>query len=111
MGIFSRAGFSDRHFKILLAEYDAEQEELENKLKNLHTAEKNYNTDSVKIDSFTALARHYADSNELKTPMLNDFIEKIIVHEGDKTSGRRIQKTDIYFNFIGEFTVPDGYKQ
>ena len=38
--------------------------------------------------------------------MLNEFIEKVIVHEGDKSSGKRIQKVDIYLNFIGDFDLP-----
>jgi hypothetical protein len=38
--------------------------------------------------------------------MLNEFVEKIIVHEADKSSGRRVQKADIHFNFIGQFTPP-----
>ena len=38
--------------------------------------------------------------------MLNEFIEKIVAHEADKFSGERKQKVDIYFNFIGNFTLP-----
>jgi hypothetical protein len=37
---------------------------------------------------------------------LNEFIEKVIVHEADKSTGRRIQKVDIYLNFIGNFELP-----
>ena len=37
--------------------------------------------------------------------MINEFIEKIIVHEGDWTTGERTQQVDIYLNFIGKFDV------
>ena len=30
-----------------------------------------------------------------------------IVHEGDKSSGRREQQVDIHLNFIGQFAVPE----
>jgi hypothetical protein len=34
--------------------------------------------------------------------MLNEFVEKVVVHEADKSTGKRIQQVDIYFNFIGQ---------
>ena len=36
--------------------------------------------------------------------MINEFIEKIIIHEADRSSGERNQQVDIYLNFIGKFT-------
>ena len=33
-------------------------------------------------------------------------MEKVIVHEADKSSGKRIQKVDIHLNFIGNFELP-----
>ena len=38
--------------------------------------------------------------------MLNEFIEKIIVHESDKSTGKRVQQIDIHLNFIGMFDTP-----
>ena len=39
--------------------------------------------------------------------MLNDFIEKVVIHEaeGGRTKDRT-QQVDIYFNFIGNFVLP-----
>jgi hypothetical protein len=37
---------------------------------------------------------------------LNEFVEKVIVHEADKNTGKRIQKVDIYLNIIGNFELP-----
>jgi len=50
--------------------------------------------------------QYYTFKNELTTPMLNEFIEKVVVHEADKSTGDRRQKVDIYFNFIGCFVPP-----
>jgi hypothetical protein len=33
--------------------------------------------------------------------MLHAFVEKVVVHEADKSSGKRTQKVDIFLNFIG----------
>jgi site-specific DNA recombinase len=38
--------------------------------------------------------------------MIAEYIEKIVVHEADKSSGERQQQVDIYLNFIGRFEVP-----
>ena len=50
--------------------------------------------------------RRYTSFDELTAPMLNEFIEKVVVHEADKSIGDRRQKVDIYFNFIGCFVSP-----
>ena len=55
---------------------------------------------------FVSLVRRYTSFDELTTPMLNEFIEKVVVHEADKSTGDRRQKVDIYFNFIGCFVPP-----
>ena len=60
----------------------------------------------MRADRFLELVKRYTDFSELTTPMLNEFIEKVVVHEADKSTGDRVQKVDIYLNFIGAFTVP-----
>jgi hypothetical protein len=40
--------------------------------------------------------------------MLNEFVEKIVVHERDrKGSVDTTQRVDIYFNFIGQVQLPE----
>ena len=62
--------------------------------------------DGMKVQRFVSLVRRYASFDELTAPMLNEFIEKVIVREADKSIGDRRQKVDIYFNFIGSFVPP-----
>ena len=38
--------------------------------------------------------------------MINEFVEKILVHEGEKINGKREQEVEIFLNFIGKFEVP-----
>ena len=51
----------------------------------------------------------YTDIEKLIVPMINEHIEKVIVHEA--TEGRqgkyRKQQVDMYFNFIGNCQVPE----
>ena len=65
-----------------------------------------FNEDSEKSSRFIELVRRYTEYDELTTPILNSFVNKIVVHEADKSSGQRVQDVDIYFNFIGRFPPP-----
>ena len=96
----------DKHFERLLAEYDREQTALETEIEDLQEQIDSFNEDSTKADKFIAVVRRYTDFTELTTPMLNEFIEKVVVHGA--TGGRtdRKQKIDVYFNFVGQVEPP-----
>lgn len=61
---------------------------------------------NIKTERFIELVNRYTDFSELTTPMLNEFVEKIIVHEGVGRGNSRRQRIDIYLSFIGMFEVP-----
>ena len=50
----------------------------------------------------------YTDIEELTVPMINEYIEKVVVHEatGERKGKYRKQQVDVYFNFIGNCQVP-----
>ena len=96
----------DKHFQRLLKEYDGEQEKLEEGIAVLETELNRRETDDARAARFIALARRYTDFTELTTPMVNEFIERIVVHEADKSTGERVQEVDVYLNFIGNFPIP-----
>lgn len=103
---FATGKIPEKHFDRLLSGYDNEQTALEAEMQELQTGLDRYGADSVRADRFLELMKRYTDFSELTTPMLNEFIEKVVVHEADKSTGDRVQKVDIYLNFIGAFTVP-----
>lgn len=96
----------DKHFTRLLAEYDEEQTQIEADLSKWQTQIDTWKADSLKTDRFLELVKRYTDFSELTTPMLNEFVEKVIVHEGVGRGKERRQRLDIYLNFIGAFEVP-----
>ena len=58
-------------------------------------------------DRFIALIDKYENFDKLTIAMLNEFIEKILVHERDrKGSIQTTQEVEIYFNFVGRFRSP-----
>lgn len=96
---FTLGRLPERQFNRLITEYDTEQSNLEQRMSELETATKRISTKAVQIDKFVRLVKKYRDFEELTTPMLNDFIEKVVIHEaeGGRTKDRT-QQVDIYFN-------------
>ena len=97
---------SEKNFEMLSADYQAEQENLETEIKDLQSQINEYKLNTDKSEQFIELAKKYTDFSVLTTPMLNEFIEKIIVHAPEWDNGKRTQELDIYFNFIGNFQIP-----
>ena len=91
----------DRFLK-LSAEYEAEQRELEEKVKADQQEVDIYEQNKSDFDSFAAIIRKYVGIKELTPTIVNEFIKKIIVHAPEKVDGKRVQKVDIVFNFVGE---------
>jgi len=103
-------GLSDKRFEKLSAEYEGEQEELEQSIEALQAEIDNFDEQSARADKFLQLTKRYINFTELTTPMLYEFIEKVVVHERVK-EGRytKSQKIDIHFNFVGLVELPEAY--
>ena len=97
----------EKHFSELLKGYDTEQTTLDGEIEKLQAEIDRYNTDSVRADRFMELVKRHTEFTEFSAALLNEFIEKVAVHEADKSSGHREQKVDIYLNYIGKFDVPE----
>ncbi|MFR9308717.1 DUF4368 domain-containing protein [Hydrogeniiclostridium mannosilyticum] len=93
---------SHERFLKLSAEYEAEQKELTEFVNAEQAAVDTYEQDRTDFDSFAAVIRKYVGIRELTPTIVNEFVKKIFVHAPDKSSGRRRQKIEIVWNFIGE---------
>lgn len=65
-----------------------------------------FKQDTANLERFLVLAKKYTDFSELTTSMINEFIDKVIVHAPEKVDGDRTQEVDIYLKFIGRFDLP-----
>ena len=88
---------------MLSQKYQAEQQELSekiDKLKNELSAEKQTAADAEK---WIGLIKQYSELTELTTEMFNMLIEKIVVHEAVKDpDGTKTQEIEIFYRFEGE---------
>jgi DNA invertase Pin-like site-specific DNA recombinase len=100
-------GLTDKRFDLLSAEYEKEQEEIEAEAATLRAGIAGAIDSAERAENFLDLTRRYRDFTELSVPMLNEFIERIVVHErAEKWCIHTEQQVDIYLNFIGNFDIP-----
>lgn len=97
---------TEERFEALSKEYEDEQKTLKSVISEAEVDISTYEQDTTNINGFMELVRKCTDFTELTNQMINEFVEKIIVHAPDKSTGDRIQEVDIYLNFIGHIEVP-----
>ena len=93
-------------FDMLASEYEQEQKELKVKIAELEDLIENGETQTKDLKQLLANVRKYTDPQELTAQMVNDLVDKIIVHAPDKSSGHRKQKIEIYYNAVGIIDLP-----
>ncbi len=103
---------SHERFLKLSVEYESEQAELQKQIKIFEEETNNFDSQQIDFKQFHEIVKKYVGIKELTPTIVNEFIKKIIVHAPDKSSRHRVQKIQIIFNFIGEFTpqkefIPD----
>lgn len=96
----------EQRFEMLFNDYDSEQRQLKITIEQTQNELKEYEEDNDKINQFLELTKKYTDFSVLTPVMINEFIDKIIVHAADKSNGEREQEIEIYLKFIGKFDVP-----
>ena len=93
---------TDERFVKMSADYEREQTSLRESVEGLRKTVEACERQSVNMDSFLKLVKKYTVPDKLFPELLNAFVEKIVVHAPDKSSGHRTQQIDIHYNFIGE---------
>ena len=103
---FAIGRITDERFDSLLFEYEVEQKSLAAAIAEAEDSLMSYKEDTARVEQFLALAKKYTDLSELTTPMINEFIDKTIVHAPERVDGDRVQEVEIYLNFIGKYELP-----
>ena len=97
----------DARYEALDAQYAKEQDALNAKIVELEKAVTGYEQSRKSAEKFIALIDKYENFDTLTNTMLNEFVEKILVHErARKGSQDTTQEVEIYFNFVGRYIPP-----
>lgn len=90
---------SDERFEMMSKNYEDEQKELRQiipELSQFIEASEQKNADTAQ---FIGIVRKYSEIPKLTPEIMHEFIEKIVVHAPNKSSGHRTQQIDIHFRF------------
>lgn len=94
---------TEYNFTMLSEKYQDEQQALTDQiaqLKEALTADRQTTENTAK---WLELIKRYVNPTALTAEMLNELIEKIVIHEAVKgESGQRTQKIEIYYRFVGK---------
>ena len=97
----------DARYEALDAQYAKEQDALNAEITELEKAVTGYEQSRKSAEKFIALIDKYENFDTLTNTMLNEFVEKILVHErARKGSQDTTQEVEIYFNFVGRYIPP-----
>lgn len=97
---------TDDRFRNLSFNYDKEQQELKIKIEQLSKDIENTEKKDTDITQFISNVKKYTEITELSPEILNELIEKIIIHQTEKIDGKKVQEIDIYYRGVGIISFP-----
>lgn len=96
----------DRRYEMLSSDYEKEQQELEVSIKEIQEKLMQFEEDTDRTEEFLFLVHKYTDIQELTPAIVNEFVDKVLVHKIEKTDGDRVQEIEIFLNYIGKVELP-----
>ena len=97
---------TDERFRNLSFNYDKEQKELKIKIEQLSKEIDNTEKKTTDLTQFISNVKKYTEITELTPEILNELIEKILVHQAEKVNGKKVQEIDIYYRGVGIISFP-----
>ena len=98
---------SDERYARMAAEYESEQKELLEKVKEEEKQLSEMEQKSVDMRLLLQGLREFTDMKELTPTIVNKLIRRIEVHNPEKKHARKSVKVDIYFTAMGLVSLPD----
>ena len=93
---------SDERFVKLSQSYEEEQRQLQTSISDLTEKLAKQQEDNLNISKFMTRILKYTELPELTVEIVNELIDKIVIHKPTGTKRNRIIQIDIYYNFIGK---------
>ena len=97
---------TDERFRNLSFNYDKEQQELKIKIEQLSKEIDNTEKKTTNLTQFISNVKKYTEITELTPEILNELIEKILIHQAEKVNGKKVQEIDIYYRGVGIISFP-----
>ena len=97
---------SDERFSKMLQSYEKEQKALTQEVANSRQTLEEAKQKATDLRLLLRTLREMTEINELTSTFVNSLIERIEVHNNDKSSGHCYVKVDIYFTAVGMIDIP-----
>ena len=97
---------SDDRFRNLSFNYDKEQQELKTKIEQLSKDIENTEKKDTDTTQFISNVKKYTEIDHLTAEILNELIEKIVIHQQEEVNGKKVQEIDIYYRGVGIISFP-----
>ena len=89
----------DRRYEMLSSDYEKEQQEIEISIREIQEKLMQFEEDTDRTEEFLSLVHKYTDIQELTPAIVNEFVDKVMVHKIEKTDGDRMQEIEIFLNY------------
>lgn len=97
---------SDERFSKMLQSYEKEQKALTKEVADSRQTLEETKQKATDLRLLLRTLREMSEINELTPTLVNSLIERIEVHNNDKSSGHCYVKVDIYFTAVGMIDIP-----
>lgn len=92
---------TEERYLLMNTNYENEYNELKERQNVLMQQIEKIETTECNAETFTNLIEKYLNITELNARILNELIEKIVVHEKEIINGEKFQMVEIYYKFVG----------
>ena len=96
----------DRRYEMLSSDYEKEQQEIEIVMEEIREKLTQFEDDTDRTEEFLSLVHKCTDIQELTPAIVNEFVDKVLVHKIEETDGDRMQEIEIFLNYIGKVELP-----
>lgn len=94
---------SDERYESMSQTYESEQTEIRKSIPQLKSRLEELQTQSNSADMFINIIRKYTIVDKLDAAILNELIDKIVVHQKEQTEdGQVFQQIEIFYRFVGK---------
>ena len=97
-----------RRYETMSASYEEESEKLAGRIAELRGMMSAWDKRNRGAGQFAELVAQYSDITELSAELLNELVEKIVVHEREIVDGRPVVRLEIYYRFVGSVGNENG---
>jgi len=99
---------NDENYEAMFSQYQAEQQSLKEQVDELSKKLAVLGEIHDNSQKWIELIAKYKDLQELDAPIINELCEKILLHQAYKIDGKRVQKIEIFYRFVGKLPMAGG---